>query len=104
MSVYMIIDLKVTDPETYVEYVEKVPETVKEYGGRYLARGGKVTTLSGDWYPERIIVIEFPTFDHLKDWAMSREQIPLSEIRRKSTESRAIVVEGCAPDGSEPVA
>jgi uncharacterized protein (DUF1330 family) len=39
MPVYMIIEIKVMDYELYTKYVEKVPEIIKKYGGRYLVRG-----------------------------------------------------------------
>jgi uncharacterized protein (DUF1330 family) len=36
MPVYMIIDIEAKDPGTYAEYMEKVPATVIQHGGRYL--------------------------------------------------------------------
>ncbi len=94
MSVYMIIDVEVTDADTYAEYVQRVPATVEKYDGQYLARGGDVEVLAGDWRPERIIVLEFPSSDHLKQWLMSPEYVALAPIRQKSTNTRAIVVQG----------
>jgi uncharacterized protein (DUF1330 family) len=47
MPVYMIIDIEAKDPGTYAEYMEKVPATVIQYGGRYLVRGGAPTSLAG---------------------------------------------------------
>lgn len=101
MSIYMIIDLEITDPEVYAEYVEKVPAVIKKYGGKYVIRGGKITPLAGDWNPERIVVLEFPSQEHVNKWALSPEQMPLAELRRKSTNARTIMVEGCSPDGSD---
>jgi len=101
MSVYLIIDLEVTDPEGYAEYVEKVPAVIKKYGGKYVIRGGKITPLAGDWNPERIVVLEFPSQEHVNKWALSPEQMPLAELRRKSTNARTIMVEGCPPDGGD---
>ena len=98
MSIYMIIDIEITDPETYAEYVKRIPPIIEKFGGRYLTRGGKVTPLAGDWNPGRIILLEFPSFEHVKNWLMSKEHMPLAEIRRKSTTARAILVEGCSPD------
>lgn len=48
MSVYLIIEIKVKDNELYSKYVEKVPEVIESYGGRYLIRGGEVTSFSGN--------------------------------------------------------
>ena len=66
MSVYMIIEIKIKNNELYSKYVEKIPEVIKKYGGRYLIRGGKITPLSGNWNPERIILIEFVTVEQLQ--------------------------------------
>ncbi len=48
MTVYVTIDIEVTDGATYKEYMRRVPATIEKYGGRYLARGGKVTPLAGN--------------------------------------------------------
>ena len=61
MPVYMIIEIEVKDPGTCAQYMEKVPATVIQYGGRYLVRGGAPTPLTGGWKPERIIILEFST-------------------------------------------
>lgn len=94
MSVYMIIEIQVTDHERYSEYVSRVPEILKRYGGRYLARGGQITTLSGDWYPERIVLIEFETLAQLRQCFRSPEYLEIAPLRQESTTSRAIIVEG----------
>ena len=101
MSIYMIIDLEATDSEIYAEYVEKVPPMIEKFGGRYIVRGGKVTPVDGEWYPERIIVLEFPAMENVTTWLTSKEHMPLGDLRRKSTISRAILVEGCQVDGRE---
>ena len=49
MSAYVIVDIEVIDPEGYKEYVKLAPETVKLYGGRYIARGGQNETFEGEW-------------------------------------------------------
>ena len=94
MPVYMIIDVEVTDRETYAEYVNKVPSVVEKFGGRYLVRGGEVKVLAGDWRPERIVLLEFPSAEHLRRWLTSPEYAPLAALREKSTRANAIVVEG----------
>ncbi len=94
MSVYMIIGVEITDPGAYAEYIKKVPPVLKKFGGRYLARGGDVTVLSGDWRPERVILLEFPSSEHVRQWLMSPEYAPLAVLREKSTRTKAILVEG----------
>ncbi|MFZ0052062.1 MAG: DUF1330 domain-containing protein [Desulfobaccales bacterium] len=95
MPVYLIIDVAVIDPDLYGEYVEQVPAVVERYGGRYLARGGDVVPLTADWHPQRIILIEFDSIDQVRDCFTSPEFLALAPLRKESTTSRAIIVEGC---------
>ena len=93
MSVYVIIEMKVLNPTIYDEYVKKVPSTVKKYSGHYLARGGRVIPLSGDWHPERIILLGFDSFEQVQKWLASPEYAKIAPLRTQSTIGRAIVVE-----------
>ena len=40
MTAYVIVDIEVSDPEGYKEYVKLAPEAVKLYGGKYIALCG----------------------------------------------------------------
>lgn len=97
MSVYMIIDSKVKDKEKYRQYIEQVSPIVTRYGGRYHVRGGNIRAL-GSWKPERIIVIEFPTENHVHEWLTSPEYQAIASLREEGAETQAILVEGYAHD------
>jgi len=97
MSVYMIVEITVKNSELYSRYVAQVPQVVDKYGGRYLIRGGRATPLSGNWNPERIILLEFETVEQLRKCFESREYLEIAPLREQSTTSKSIVVEGCAP-------
>ena len=97
MPVYLIIEIKVKDNDLYSKYVEKVPGVIEGYGGRYLVRGGKITPFSDNWNPERIIVIEFETMEQLQNCFQSEEYLKLSSLRKQSTISKAIIVDGYLP-------
>jgi len=96
-AVYMLIELTVHDRELYGQYIDQVRTVVERHGGRYLARGGAVTVLSGDWRPERIVLIEFPTMDDMRACFGSPEYGALAPLRERSTTSRAVLIEGVAP-------
>lgn len=98
VAVYVIIDISIRDQTAkaeYAQYVEKVRPIVEKHGGRYLARGGKITPVAGAWKPERIVLIEFPSADHVKQWWTSSEYKAIAGLREQSTQARAIIVEGC---------
>lgn len=95
MAVYMIIEAKeIMDRSQYGEYIEKVPRTIEKFGGKYLARGGEVTVVSGDWKPARLIVVEFASMEKFHAWWRSPEYRAISPLREQSAKTNAIVVEG----------
>jgi uncharacterized protein (DUF1330 family) len=94
MSAYVIVDIHITDPITYADYKELAPAAVAQYGGHYLARGGAVETLEGDWQPGRLVILEFPTVAAAKAWLDSPEYAPARALRHRAARSGMVVVEG----------
>jgi uncharacterized protein (DUF1330 family) len=94
MTAYVIVDIEVTDPEGYKEYVKLAPEAVKLYGGKYIARGGPNETLEGDWQAKRLVILEFPSMEQAKLWLNSPEYAPARAMRHKYAQSNMVVVEG----------
>ena len=94
MPVYLIIEVTINDPEVYEEFVARVPAVVEQYGGRCLARSGEVSTMVGDWRPERIVLIEFESIEQVQEFFASPEYLDLVPLREQSAATRAIIVEG----------
>ena len=94
MSAYVIVDIQVTDPVGYEEYKKLAPPIVAAYGGRYLARGGKTETLEGDWLPKRLVILEFESAERAKAWLNSPEYRAPRQLRRQTTKTNMVVVEG----------
>lgn len=94
MAAYVIVDIQVTEPVGYAEYRQLAPPIVASYGGRYLVRGGALETLEGDWAPQRLVILEFPSVAQAKAWWDSPEYRPLREMRQRTTISKMVVVEG----------
>ncbi len=95
MSAYMIVDITINDACLYAQYVEAVRPIVEAFGGRYLVRGGQAIALAGDWTPERVVVVEFPSLDRLRECLASPEYRRIASLREQSTTGRAIAVEDC---------
>jgi uncharacterized protein (DUF1330 family) len=94
MTAYIIVDIDVTDPVGYADYKELAGPTVGAFGGKYIARGGKTETLEGDWTPNRLVILEFPTVEQAKTWLNSPEYAPARVLRYKYARSKMIVTEG----------
>ena len=56
---YIIVDMKISDPEQYKQYMADAPAAVKAHGGEYLVRGGVHEVLEGGWQPARIAMLRF---------------------------------------------
>jgi uncharacterized protein (DUF1330 family) len=93
MATYMIGEIEITDQKTYDEYRGKVLATIEQYGGKFIARGGKVEGLEGA-KPNRIVILEFPTFEQASKWYHSPEYAPLITLRQKGSKGRLMLVEG----------
>jgi uncharacterized protein (DUF1330 family) len=94
MSAYVIVDIDVTDPDGYAEYVKIAPATVTQYGGKYIARGGRNETLEGTWRAKRLVILEFPSVAQAKAWLTSPEYTPARAMRHKYAITNMVVVEG----------
>ncbi len=95
MPVYMVIDITVHNRELYSQYVAQVPAIIQNYGGRYLARDGHIIPVSGNWTPERLVLIEFETIEQFHRCFQSPEYRELAPLRGQSTTSRTILVGDC---------
>jgi len=67
-AAYVIVEMKITDPEQYKQYMAAAPATITDYGGEYVVRGGRHESLEGDWQPARVAVLKFPSYEKAKAW------------------------------------
>lgn len=94
MAAYIIVQVNVNDPKRYEDYKKMVPPTLEPYGGRFLARGGKVENLEGSWNPARLVVIEFDSVERAKAWWGSNEYADAKALRQATADTEMIVVQG----------
>jgi len=59
MTAYAIVQINITNPEDYKEYLTQVTPIVEKYGGEYIVRGGKFEVMLGSWDYERTVVVSF---------------------------------------------
>jgi uncharacterized protein (DUF1330 family) len=94
MPAYVIVEISIDDPVAYEEYKKLTPAAIAAYGGRFVVRGGQTESLEGDWQPERIVVLEFPTVAIVKEWWASDQYTKAKEIRQRAATTKMLVVEG----------
>ena len=94
MTAYFIIQINITKPDNYKNYIEQVTPIVKKFGGEYIIRGGKSENIEGNWPYERTVVLKFPSYEMVKKWHSSEEYRPIKKIREDNSECNAIIIEG----------
>ena len=99
MAAYLIANLRITDPERFDQYRQQVAPMIARWGGRYLVRGGAVQVLEGNPGLHRVVILEFPSMERLREFYGSAEYAPLLALRGASTVSDVVLVEGVAPGG-----
>ena len=90
---YWIARVDVADPEIYKEYVAAAMPAFARFGGKFLARGGKIEILNGQ-ARERNVVIEFASMKHAHDCYYSPEYTAARAIREKIATGELLLVEG----------
>jgi len=94
MPAYVIAMMSIHDPETYKKYTDLTPPIVKKYGGKFLTRGEKVTTIEGEEYTARMVILEFPSEDHVRAWFADPDYIEAKVWRQAASQARIFVQQG----------
>lgn len=94
MTAYVIVRVDVTDPEKFKGYQALTPNAIAKNGGRFIVRGGEVTTLEGADETRRVVVLEFETVAAAKAFWNSPEYEEAKAARANAADFQAFIVEG----------
>jgi uncharacterized protein (DUF1330 family) len=93
-SAYIIANVQVTDPVQYEQYKRLSSLAMQAHGAEVCVRGGAVQVLEGDWKPERLVVLKFPSITQARAFHDSVEYGEARKARAGAAVMRMIVVEG----------
>ena len=94
MPAYVIVETDITDPKRYERYKAASPTAVAAGGGRFIARGGELVVLEGDWQPSRLVVLEFEDLATAKRWYESEIYQEAKKLREGAAHLRMVAVQG----------
>jgi len=92
MPTYIVSRVKIHDDAEMADYMAKAPDTVKAFGGTYLARSNSFAALEGEADYDRVVILEFPDKDSALAWYNSDVYAPLREQRWGASDAHIIVV------------
>ena len=65
MKAFWVARSKIIDQINYKKYTDLVPNIIKKYNGKILARGGDYEILEGTKDYHRFVIFEFPSLDSI---------------------------------------
>ena len=93
-SAYIIANVTVTDAQQYEEYKKWSSAAMQAHGAEVCVRGGKVEVIEGDWQPERLVVLKFPSVEAARKFDASPEYGKARAARQGAAVMRMVLVEG----------
>jgi uncharacterized protein (DUF1330 family) len=93
-SAYIIANVEVTDPAQYEDYKKWSTAAMQAHGAEVCVRGGKIEVLEGDWQPERLVILKFPSVEAARRFNDSPEYGKARASRQGAAVMRMILVEG----------
>ena len=94
MKAYLILDVRVTDLTSFMDYVEQIPDHLRRHGGTYLVEGVRPEVIEGDWKPETLVVLEFPSEHNARAFLADPLVETVFSIRHNSSVGNLVFVSG----------
>ena len=94
MATYVIVNIDIKDLPAYEAYKAGTPALIRKHGGEYLARGGAIEVLEGNWSPGRLALLKFPDVASVKAFLNDPDYQPLKAIRHSVADTQMVAVEG----------
>lgn len=94
-ALFIIQALLSDDPafmERYKQYQRELQPLIKSFGGKVLAIGQHLEVMEGGHDGRRLIVLEFPSMTHLKDFWHSTAYAQLKPLRENGAQVQAWAV------------
>jgi uncharacterized protein (DUF1330 family) len=94
MPVYVISEISaILEPALMEKYRTLAQASIKQYGGRYIVRGGAIEKVEGE-APHAVVIVEFPSMERAREWCRSPEYAEALAIRPCALNRRLLFVEG----------
>ena len=97
-EVFVVAEIRITNPKSYASYLPLSTASVEKFGGAFLVRGGRrVQKEGGDdlhnsqW---RTVIVRFPDAEMANQWYDSQDYETARAIRIANSDGRLFFVEG----------
>ena len=96
MTVYVIVQLKMTDRAAYDRYQARFFDVFKKFDGRLLSADESPVVVEGAWDRDKVVLMSFPHESAFRAWANSPEYLEISKDRKAGAQGVVLLAKGFA--------
>ena len=94
MKGYLLGQITISDKSQYKKYDAKIGDVIKEFGGKYLVKGGLRMVKEGNPFFQRDVLVEFKDIKTAQRFCASQRFKEISKFRKAGSSGFLILVEG----------
>ncbi len=92
MAGMWIVHIDVKDKDRYAEYIEGSTRVAEQYGGEFIARGGRYLQEEGREY-SRHVLVRYPTYEQAVEAYESDEYQAIVDIAKEASDRMVTILE-----------
>lgn len=90
---YIIVGLNIHDVDVFRQYAEGAMPLLRELGATVLAAANDVEPLRGNWAPDRLVVLKFPSMKQARAFWNAPDYAPFKALRESCSDADILLVE-----------
>jgi uncharacterized protein (DUF1330 family) len=94
MTVFAVVQLKMTDRATYDRYQARFIEVFRKFRGRLLSADEHLAVLEGKWERDKLVLMSFPDEAAFHEWADSADYREITKDRKAGAEAIVLLAKG----------
>ena len=94
MSVYLVVNASVTNPDSLNSYLSAVGGTLENRDVEVIVSTRAAETIEGEPVGPRVVVMRFPDRETFRDWYDSAEYQAIVGLRLEGTDGFAVLADG----------
>ncbi|WJR78574.1 DUF1330 domain-containing protein [Bradyrhizobium sp. NP1] len=94
MTVYVIVQLKMTDRAAYDRYQARFFDVFRNFGGRLLSADEHPRVVEGSWDRDKVVLMSFPDEAQFHAFADSPDYLEISKDRKAGAQATVLLANG----------
>lgn len=94
VTVYVIVQLKITDRAAYDRYQARFFDVFRKFNGRLLSADEQPKVLEGNWDRDKLVLMSFPDEAAFRAWSESSEYVEISTDRKAGAQGIVLLAKG----------